>query len=120
MKNKEPVPEGSCIGAYERFPKRALIRTILCLKDMHYECGAVDWIQDRCPVKDRKECSQVTPADWWDADVLQQYKGITPKQAAEYCRRGACPVEIGCCPFWPTPDGWCCLVTDEMWEAMAE
>lgn len=82
--------------------------------------------QSGCPAgggehcKMMKGCRKVTPADWWNEDVLPEYKDFTPVQLAERCRRGACPVENGCCPFWPTPDGWCCLVTDQMWEDIAE
>ena len=104
----------------EKYSKRALIRAYLCA---HSEG------QSGCPAgggehcKMMKGCRKVTPADWWNDDVLPEYKDFTPVQLAERCRRGACPVENGCCPFWPTPDGWCCLVTDQMaatpgpWEA---
>lgn len=101
----------------EKYSKRALIRAYLCA---HSEG------QSGCPAgggehcKMMKGCRKVTPADWWNEDVLPEYKDFTPTQLAERCRRGACPVKNGCCPFWPTPDGWCALVTDEMWEDIAE
>lgn len=101
----------------EKYSKRALIRAYLCA---HSEG------QSGCPAgggehcKMMKGCRKVTPSDWWNEDVLPEYKDFTPVQLAERCRRGACPVENGCCPFWPTPDGWCCLVTDQMWEDIAE
>lgn len=101
----------------EKYSKRSLIRAYLCA---HSEG------QSGCPAgggehcKMMKGCRKVTPADWWNEDVLPEYKDFTPVQLAERCRRGACPVKNGCCPFWPTPDGWCALVTDEMWEDIAE
>ncbi len=84
----------------EKYSKRALIRAYLCA---HSEG------QSGCPAGGGEHCK-----------MMKGCRKVTPVQLAERCRRGACPVENGCCPFWPTPDGWCCLVTDQMWEDIAE
>ena len=76
----------------EKYSKRALIRAYLCA---HSEG------QSGCPAgggehcKMMKGCRKVTPADWWNDDVLPEYKDFTPVQLAERCRRGACPYKEG-------------------------
>ena len=107
----------TCIGAYERFPKRALIRTILCMKDRYYECGAVEGNIEKCPMKGQ-ECNDISPADWWDADILPQHKGKSFQELAKMCRRYQCPVgETENCPL---AANMCANVTIAHWEAIAE
>ena len=58
----------------EKYSKRALIRAYLCA---HSEG------QSGCPAgggehcKMMKGCRKVTPADWWNEDVLPEYKDFT-------------------------------------------
>lgn len=74
----------------EKYSKRALIRAYLCA---HSEG------QSGCPAgggehcKMMKGCRKVTPADWWNDDVLPEYKDFTPSTA---CRT---------MPPWCVPSG---------------
>ena len=116
-KKGKRAPAGSCIGAYERFSKRALIRTILCMKDTHYECGAAGGDDDKCPIYGQ-ECHNISPADWWDADILPQHKGKSFQELAMMCMSYQCPVgETENCPL---STDMCANVTVTHWEAIAE
>ena len=117
MPNELTIEQQAKMSELEKYPKRALIRAYLCAHSEGRD-GCPAGGGEKCEMK--KWCREVTPADWWDADVRPEYKGLSPAQLAVQCRREFCPVEKGCCPFWPVPDGWCVTITSEMWEELAK